>query len=285
MLGLWRLKQALRRRAARAAHRSAEKAVERFSPVHERQPHGLPSELIVSLTSYPARYPTLAKTLKSLLSQDMAADRIILWIAPDDLASLPADVRMLEQHGLRIMVHEDLRAFTKLVPSLLKFPAATIVTADDDIYYPKNWLRRLVDASRADPEAIVAHRAHLALVNADRSLRPYAEWEMATDAPLAPKRGFIFPTGVGGVLYPPGALDPRVTDTATFRKLCPLADDVWFFWMARLNGTKHKGLGKPAALIEWGGSQETGLLHANWLGGENDVQIRAMEEHFGYVVD
>jgi hypothetical protein len=44
-------------------------------------PHNLPGELIVSLTSYPDRFPTLHKTVRSLLSQDMLADRTILWVA------------------------------------------------------------------------------------------------------------------------------------------------------------------------------------------------------------
>ena len=39
--------------------------------------HSLPAELIVSLTSYPARFATLALTLESLLAQTIRANRMI----------------------------------------------------------------------------------------------------------------------------------------------------------------------------------------------------------------
>ena len=39
------------------------------------RPHGLAAELVVSLTSYPPRFGTLAHTLKSLWRQNVKADR------------------------------------------------------------------------------------------------------------------------------------------------------------------------------------------------------------------
>src|SRR3954466_7969070 len=81
--------------------REAERAVAHFSRTSGR-PHRLPGELIVSLTSYPPRYPTLAKTLKSLLAQDVWADRTILWLEEKDVSALPDDVRALTEVGLEV---------------------------------------------------------------------------------------------------------------------------------------------------------------------------------------
>jgi hypothetical protein len=281
MRGLWRWKAARARAQERRSLRQAERAIARFPRVRVRHPHGLPQPLIVSLTSYPARYPTLAKTLKSLLDQDVAADRTILWLGHDDVASLPADVRALEAHGLEIRACEDMRSFTKLVPALQAHPEAAIVTADDDIYYPPEWLGGLVSDARNRPGMIVAHRCHMAFRNPDGSFRPYDEWTMATGEQADTVDGQLFPTGVGGVLYPPGAFDERVLDSVTFRSLCPRADDVWFFWMARLAGTEQRGTGMFKALVPWDGSQDVALFRQNWLLGDNDVQIIAMEKHFG----
>jgi hypothetical protein len=280
MRGLWRWKAARARAQERRSLRQAERAVARFPRVRVRHPHGLPQPLIVSLTSYPARYPTLAKTLKSLLDQDVAADRTILWIAHDDLAALPAEVRALEAHGLEIRACEDMRSFKKLVPALRDFPGACIVTADDDVYYRPGWLGTLVAIAQAKPGAVVGYRCNLALRHADGSFRPYREWPMATSKSADTTDGLLFPTGVGGVLYPPGGFDPQVLDVAAFQALCPRADDVWFFWMARLAGTTLCGVGSPAPPIAWDGSQEVALLHQNWQ-GENDAQIAAMERRFG----
>ena len=46
-----------------------------------------------------------------------------------------------------------------------------------------------------------------------------------------------FPTGVGGVLYPPGSLNEEVFNCNVFLDICPKADDIWFYSMALLNGT------------------------------------------------
>ena len=203
MRGVWRFKKWLERRRERASLRVAESAVERFPMVANPLPHRLPFELIVSLTSYPKRYGTLAKTLKSLLDQTIAADRTILWIAYDDVDALPAEVRLLAQHGLEIRLCTDLGSYKKLVPSLIEYPEAAIVTADDDLYYPPDWLQSLADAAAQDPTVVIAHRCHIALLNNDGTLCDYDKWSMDTSARSEGDGGLLFPTGGAGVLYPP----------------------------------------------------------------------------------
>ena len=44
--------------------------------------------------------------------------------------------------------------------------------------------------------------------------------------------------GCGGVLYPPNTLYKDVTDEKLFTTLAPTNDDIWFWLMAVLNGTK-----------------------------------------------
>src|SRR6185312_7028817 len=103
-------------RLARAEH-----AVARFTRQTGR-PHGLHGELIVSLTSYPARFGVLGKTIKSLLSQTIRPDRTVLWVAHNDFVEIPTAVRNLEQHGLEIRLCEDIRSYKKIVPSLRQWP-------------------------------------------------------------------------------------------------------------------------------------------------------------------
>lgn len=283
MLGLWRVRQLLNRPRARRALRAAEAAVARFPTVRTRRPHGLSAPLVISLTSYPKRYPTLVATLKSILDQDMVADRTILWIGHDDLDDLPAEVRALEAHGLEIIGCDDLRSYKKLIPALETLPPVYLVTADDDVYYPPDWLGTLVDAL-PDARTVTSGRAHLVFLEADGTARPYARWELGTRRREGHGAGTrLFPTGVGGVLYPPGAFDPQVTDRAAFTELCPNGDDIWFFWMARLAGTSHIGATRPCPLVPWAATQDVALYHDNLVTGGNDRQIRAMEARFGSV--
>lgn len=288
MRGIWRIRRAASAIGETAARWQAERKVSRFPRVAGRRPHGLGVPLVVTLTSYGPRFPTLALTLKCLLDQTVAADHTVLWIARDELADLPAEVRALEAHGLEIRTCGNLRSFKKLVPAFATFPGATLVTADDDVFYPEDWLEALVREARLHPATVIAWRAHRPQFASDGRLLPYRVWQSNTrareESPDGGQPGLLFPTGVGGVLYPPGALDPGVTDEATFERLCPHADDVWFFWMTQRTGTPRRRPPGQFRVVEWKGSKEVALYHANWLGDRNDVQIAAMEAHFGPIL-
>lgn len=163
------------------------------------RPHSLPGELILSLTSYSARFTRLPLTLKCLLTQSVSPDRTILWIAEADRGHLPPGVLALQRHGLEIRFCDDLRSYKKIIPALEAFPAAFIVTADDDIYYPRTWLEDLLNAREGDnTKTVICHRAHRIVLGANGSPLPYDAWQQKTrDRGPSP---LVFPTGSGGVL-------------------------------------------------------------------------------------
>jgi hypothetical protein len=282
MRGLWRVRKLRDDVVTQLRLVRAKRRISAFPSIGRKRRHGLLGELIISLTSYPPRFATLSLTLRSLLDQSVAADRTILWVTPEDRSNLPSDVIDLANRGLEIHECEDWRSYKKLVPALRQFPEAFIVTADDDLYFDSKWLETLVGEGRASPRSVITHRAHLALRDECGTFRPYSEWQLDTKAVAdQSSQAVIFPTGGAGTLYPPGAFDPRVTDSSLFMRLCPFADDVWFFWMARLAGTKQQRTGRHSKLLWWEGSQEVGLFHENLWGSRNDTQIEAMEAFFG----
>ena len=239
--------------------------------------HGLPGELIVSLTSFPPRFPTLAKTIRSLLSQNVRADRTILWLAEGDEKFLPADVLDLQPHGLEVRTCPDLRSYKKLIPALRAFPNAFIVTADDDLFYPRDWLERLVGGFVPNEKVIVCVRAHKPARDAGE-FRPYSSWhwELVTSGEV---RDDLFPTGGAGALYPPGALAPETCDAEAFTELCPTADDVWLYCMAKRAGSRHRQVGGRFPLVNWDGTREGGLEHVNVLEG-NDLQLARVWQRY-----
>jgi hypothetical protein len=254
----------------------AEHAVKR--PVRRGdRPHGLPGELIVSMTSYAPRFPTLSKTVRSLLNQDVRPDRTILWLAGADEDLLPAEVRELQQHGLEIRTCADLRSYKKIVPALQEFPKAFIVTADDDLYYPRDWLTKLVRGFVPQEKVIVCVRAHKP-VRAEVGFRSYSSWhwEFVTGGEI---RDDLFPTGGAGALYPPGSLAQETSDVESFTELCPTADDVWLYCMAKLAGSRHRQVGGRFPLVNWDGTQEGGLEHVNVLEG-NDLQLARVWQRY-----
>ena len=238
------------------------------NPSQSTKRHGLPAELVVSLTSYPPRFPTLVRTLRSLLSQSIRPDRVVLWIAHQDLAALPQDVLSLIPFGLDIRGCDDLRSYTKIIHSLEAWPDAYIVTAADDLYYEPQWLNTLVSGVTPGEKVIVCRRAH----RPDLS-KPYRDWrfDVITDGTIEDD---LFPTGVGGVLYPPNSLHPDTVDRR-FMNLCPTADDVWLYWMGRKAGCKYRQVGGGFAQIAWRETQAVTLGSINLEHG-NDVQLQAV---------
>lgn len=245
-------------------------------PAAPGRPHGLPGPLVVSLTSYPARFPTLGLTLAAILRQSVRPDRVILWLDDGDEAAIASDVTALP--GLEIRTCPAWRSFKKIVPTLLAHPDAFIVTADDDLYYPADWLEKLTNAAR-DGANIACHRAHRVALRDGRPA-PYAEWQHNIDAPE--QSPLVFLTGVSGVIYAPGVFHPDVTRDDLFTRLAPRSDDVWLYWMHRLNGVNARKIGARARIVEWDGSQTQSLRSENLHGAGNDQAVAALLDHYGW---
>ena len=241
----------------------------------------LPAPLIVSLTSFPPRFGILHRTVESLLAQSIRPDHIILWIAEADLPLLPGKVRSLEKRGITIRGCEDIGSYKKLIFALAEHPEAFVATADDDIYYEPRWLEELVSAAEPFEKVIVCQRAHRIKLGRDGSAAPYDEWGVnVLDAAARRPSTDLVPTGCGGVLYPPHSLSAEVADVALFQRLCPTADDLWFYWMGRKAGSKVVKAGNRFSMIEWPLADSHALSEAN-AGGGNDRQIRNLEAEFG----
>lgn len=248
------------------------------TPAVSRRPHNLNGKLMVSLTTYPSRFSQAQYTIRCLLNQTVAPDEIILWIAHDDWRSLTSDLLDLRSLGLTISECDDLRSYKKIIPTLQLGSEAYIVTADDDTYYWPTWLEELVSAAGRNPNSVMCHRAHFLGLTPDNHIAPYESWEKNTRRQGSPR---IFPTGMAGVLYPPGAFASDVTNAALFRELCPTADDIWLYWMACLKGTAVCNLASRRHYWQWPGSQRSALHHGNITLKGNDRQISAIVARYG----
>ena len=67
-------------------------------------------KVIVSMTSFPARFDTLQLCIESVMRQSYRPDSIVLWLAKSDLCvggvEIPAKVYELEKYGLQIKFAE-----------------------------------------------------------------------------------------------------------------------------------------------------------------------------------
>jgi hypothetical protein len=193
--------------------------------------------LIVSLTSYRERFGDLPKTIYSLLNQDLKPDKIILWLSKDheELLNLPYDITRFIKNGLEIRFVEDISSYTKVIYTFQEFKSAVIVTADDDIYYPQNWLRKLYLSYISHPEDIHVHRAHRVKYSNGKFM-PYRKWAKQITEENARFDNFL--TGVGGVLYPPNCFSNEALRKDVFLQYARRADDLWFWVMALTHNRK-----------------------------------------------
>jgi len=255
------------------------------------EPLALPKEpaYIVSLTSYGKRLKDTAPyAIISLFNQSVRPDRIILWVGRNDREKIPSVMAKLQEKGLDILFCEDVRSYTKLIPSLENFPNDYIITADDDIYYPQNWFEQLITEHKKNPKKIICHRAHGIKVDENHNLLPYNEWDYCAQVIQAER---IFPTGVGGILYPPKCFHKDITNKELFMKLAPHADDVWFWAMAVIN-REYFGDESPYVVIEGGYSRDLDFVapeleisndtlnSSNVRNGGNDKQLKAVIEQY-----
>ncbi len=241
-------------------------------------------ELIVSFTSFPARIKNVYLVIENLFAQTKKVDRIVLNLAKDEFLNgekdLPESLLAFVGKGLEInWVSKNLKPYNKLLPTLKKYPDAVIVTVDDDVLYSFDWLEKLWNEYLKNPLIIHTHRAHGILLNKCGDVRKYKEWEWAIEK--KEPSFFNFLTGVCGVLYPPRSLYKDVFDEELIAKLSPNADDVWFWAMAVLQGTKIKlvdnGMRQPFGEIQNDGGR---LVILNvWQGG-NDVQIQDVVNYY-----
>lgn len=250
---------------------------EQFRELFHKAFPTIKDKLIISLTSYPARINTVNQTIESLLNQTMKADKVILWLAPEQFPNkekdLPPQLLDLTQKGLTIDWYHDIKSYKKLIPTLKKYPDAIIVTADDDIIYPPDWLKKLYTPYVSKKNIIWCHRAHRITMEKTSKISKYKQWNHCLKISEPSYRNFC--TTGGGVLYPPNSFYKDVLDEKKFMELAPYADDIWFWSMLVLNKKKISIVPQNMSslnLIQE--TQVTALWHQNVVNNENDIQIQ-----------
>ena len=238
-------------------------------------------QVIVSLTSYPARIKTIHYTINTLLQQDFKPDKVVLWLTesqfPNREKDLPTELVRLLDLGLTIeWCQDDLKSYKKLIPALKKYPNDIIITTDDDVYYNPNMLGSLFDAYQKDPTNIYVKRSVKLQLNDDKleniSSRKYLYKHLKYPSYLNQIMGG------SGCLYPPNSLHKDITNIENFQKLLPSHDDVYFWSMAVLNKTKIQVIGgfdEDLNFVE--NTQNVGLINVNTQNGEGHTLAEAYE--------
>ncbi len=240
--------------------------------------------LIISLTSYPARYDTLYICIKSLLRQSMKPDNIILSIYINEMDCIPQSVLELQKYGVTILpVDENLKPHKKYYYVMQQYPDAAVITVDDDLIYDKNLVKDLYKSYKKYPYAVSARRVHKITKDPVTGLiKPYNDWGYEHKKIRTPSFELLS-TGCGGALYPPHLLPKETFNSAAIQKLCLNADDIWLKFMEQKAHVPVVWVPHfPVHPYTLQATTTQALSKENCGNNQNDVYIKQLEKHFHF---
>ncbi|SBR52488.1 hypothetical protein [Halomonas sp. HL-93] len=236
-------------------------------------------ELVVSLTTYSKRIHDVYLVLETICQQTVLPNRVILWLAEDefDNNNLPISIKERMEFGLEVRFCDDIKSYKKIIPTIENFPNSVIITLDDDVLYPADTIELLVNEHKKNPTSIIGNRAH-EITYKKGKVMAYKKWIKETKN----NSDNIFLTGCGAILYPPNSLHKDVVKKEIFTEICPYADDVWLFFMAKLNKTKIiNAEGRDfREFVELSDGYSEGLNKLNVDRGYNDKQIANVMDYY-----
>jgi hypothetical protein len=231
------------------------------------------TDVIVSLTTFGSRVDSVAYTIEAIGAGSTRPRRIVLWLDdPQTYSNRPASLRRLETRGLDVQLTENLGPHTKYYPVLDTALASglPVVTADDDVLYPRSWLADLMSAAAEHPTAVNCYRASV-IALAGNGIASYDDWPRCTDSETSKAR---FATGVSGVYYPQAMLQELQRRGKGFVDTCLKADDIWLHWVAlRADIPVRQIAPRPRHFPLIPGTQAETLMAGNVAQGRNDDYV------------
>lgn len=236
----------------------------RHAPV---RPPSVPrtERLVVTLTTIPSRVSSLMLTLHSLLDQSCPPDRIIVaWPETHQRTGAPYPRPQLPD-GVEALACPDEGPATKILFALRAEPRAVLVVVDDDVIYPRDFLRTLMEAHREDPSAAIGWRGWQLRSGVDpRDLN-----HVFATALVQPLEVDVL-LGTWGYLVPPGALDDSVHRFDGWPNAVRWVDDVWISGHLARRGVRRKILVGRGLPIETRASRMDALTDGINRSGAND---------------
>lgn len=229
---------------------------------------GRPERLVVTLSTTPSRARHLLPTLRSLIDQTLAANRIVLALprtSRRDGAPYPDPAELQLPDGVEILACEDQGPATKLLPALAAEPAARLIVVDDDVVYPRDFLATLLSAHRAWPDAAIGYRG--VVVDPSVAFRDLPHiFATAVNEP----RPVDILFGTWGYLLPPAALDRAVADFSGRPEAVRSVDDIWISAHLALRGIERRVASAAMYPIETLSTLRGSLTGGINRSGEND---------------
>lgn len=231
--------------------------------------------VVVSMTSYGLRANLVFAAVESIAFGIARPRRMILWLDEEELfLDPPVELVRLQRRGLEVRKCADLGPHKKYYPYVAAGDdgSSALVTADDDCFYSRRWLKGLYEAHLETPENVIGYRVKKIAINPDGTLGPYNEWR---DVSTVQASFSHISTGVSGVLYPKSVQRALAARGELFLEAAPRADDLWLHATAVSAGVRTRQVHKTSTnYMELPTAGRTSLYQENVERGANDRQAR-----------
>ena len=252
--------------------------------------------LTVNLTTTFQRLSLSRIALTSLLLQSRLPDQINLWVSKEGYLR---DKGIVNNKGIDQLLESLPEAgrgcvsirwvpntgpYRKLIPMLREAePDDVIITADDDIFYGRDWLNGLLTAYEEGGGKPVASRVRTKRINFLGKKTSYLYWNLINQ-PSVVLDDFIVTFGGGAVLTRAMFREQDIADDS-FLQVAPTADDLWYSKLLRLNNNEVVVV--PSLLGELNFIlHEDGLSNHNWVkvvSFLHKIRVRVWDKSAGFL--
>lgn len=248
-------------------------------------------DIVVSMTSFPARIKFTHIALEDIFSQTLKPDHIVLYLSkiqfPNLEKDLPETLLSLVHKGLIIKwCDDDLKAHKKYFYALQDYPDDILITVDDDLHYSRYMIERLMNSYRKFPRAVSASRVHLMIAtynNNKKIIAPYKSWKMEYTKYLHQPSMQLFPTCGAGTLFPPYCFKNEIFNLTEIKSSCLDADDVWLKINLTLSNIPVVLADIHQRLNYIEGTQNVSLYKTNVNENGNDYQLNKLIEKYNNI--
>lgn len=186
-------------------------------------------EVIVSVTTTKARLNLFFYSFQSLRKQTYSQFKIFVFLSKesylfDDGIDIVPD--WITGKNVQIVFVKNSGPYRKLLPIINSTADDDIIiTVDDDVLYPDDWVQNVVRLAIQQPSRIVCGRARVIKRNFFGKFQNYTNWSVCDEVDVGLN---LLPIGCAGVVYRKYLLDLYFLSDEAHVKYAPTSDDIWF---------------------------------------------------------
>ena len=233
--------------------------------------------IILSMTTWPPRFSSAKVAMEHIIRQRKKTklqERVhcVLVLSEEEACDAryrqeACDlIRKMEKLGVEVIYDQgNIRSHKKLIPTLEKYPDATVLVVDDDNIQQDGWLQIFIHDHDAHPGEIIYGQGSRLISARDGRICEDTDHFFMLTHPYGQITDNVVPaSGAAGTLYPSGTFrDPRFFDRNLIMSLCPSDDETWQFVFAKLAGKKFRCLSSHNFPRTAGADQSVALYREN----------------------